>query len=112
MNLGVLTCGVLVIPFFLCGIVFAVLKGKGAKLVSGFNSMSAREQELYDKEALARDMRNDCFLWSFVMLVGAIASYYLMPSMAVVAFAIWAILFFQEVHLDNHKAFDKYLLNK
>lgn len=30
---------------------------------------------------------------------------------AIIAYFVWGILFFKDVHLDSHKAFDKYLIN-
>lgn len=110
MNLGFWFCIVLVPFFLLFGILFAVLKDKSAKFVSGFNSLSKEEQKLYDKAYIARDMRNSCFLWSAVMLAGALLSYFLTPYMAIAAYVVWGILFFKDVHFDEHKAFEKYLM--
>ena len=110
MNIGFLMCGVLVIPFSILGVLFAILKEKAAKFVSGFQSLPKEEQGLYDKAYIARDMRNQCFTWSAIMFIGAVLSYFVTSYMAVPAFIIWGILFFKEVHLDAHKAFEKYLL--
>ena len=107
---GFWACGVLVIPFGIIGILFAVFKEKAAKFVSGFNSFSKEEQALYDKVRISRDIRNQCFTWTVIMLIGAILSYFVTPYMAILAFIIWLVLFFKEVYLDNHKAFEKYLL--
>lgn len=109
MNIGFLSCMILVPIFGVMGTVFAVLKGKSAKLVSGFNSFSKKEQDLYDKDYLARDMRNQCFGWTGIMLIGAITSL-LWTYCAIVAYFVWGFFFFKEVHLDAHKAFRKYLL--
>ena len=109
-NIGFWTCGVLVIPFFIVGVFFAILKEKAVKFVSGFNTLPKQEQALYDKPRLARDMRNQCFVWSAIMLGGAVLSYFFTPYMAIPAFLICIILFFKEVRLDPHKAFEKYLL--
>lgn len=110
MNLGVWLCGVLVLPFLLVGIFFAVFKEKSVRFVSGFNSLSEKEQEMYDKAYICRDIRNQCFIWSSIMLIGAVLSYFVTAYMAVPAFIIWLVLFFKEVHFDAHKAFEKYLL--
>ena len=37
MNIGFYLCGVLVIPFAIIGVLFAIFKEKSAKLVSCFN---------------------------------------------------------------------------
>lgn len=63
---GFWACGVLVILFGIIGILFAIFKEKGAKFVSGFNSLSKEEQTLYDKAHISRDIRNQCFIWSVI----------------------------------------------
>ena len=45
-----------------------------------------------------------------IMLAGALLSYFLTPYIAIPTYIIWLVLFFREVHFDNHKAFEKYLL--
>lgn len=108
-NIGFVCCIVLVPIFGTIGILFAVLKEKSVKLISGFNSFSKKEQDLYDKNYLARDMRNQCFSWAGIMLIGALASL-LWTYCAIAAYIVWGIFFFKEVHFDAHKAFKKYLL--
>ena len=49
MNIGFWLCGVLVIPFVIIGVLFAIFKERAAKFVSGFNSLPKEEQALYDK---------------------------------------------------------------
>ena len=100
----------LVIPFVIIGVLFAIFKERAAKFVSGFNSLPKEEQALYDKAHISRDIKNQCFTWAGIMLVGAVLSYFLTPYMAIPAFIIWLVLFFKEVHFDTHKAFEKYLL--
>ncbi|MBQ8821273.1 MAG: DUF3784 domain-containing protein [Lachnospiraceae bacterium] len=111
MNVGFVLCGVLVITFAILGVLFAIFKEKSAEFVSGFNSFSKKEQALYDKARISRDIRNEFFTWTAIMLIGALLSYFLSPYMAIPSYIIWLILFFKDVHLDNHKAFEKYLLN-
>ena len=71
---------------------------------------SKEEQALYDKAYISRDIRNQCFIWAVIMLAGALLSCFLTPYMAIPIYIIWLVLFFREVHFDNHKAFEKYLL--
>lgn len=47
MNIGFWSCIILVIPFLIIGVLFAIFKEKAAKFVSGFNSFSKEEQALY-----------------------------------------------------------------
>ena len=50
-----LVVNLIVIAFFvLMGILFA--RGKGAGLIAGYNTMSAREKEKYDKKKLCKAM--------------------------------------------------------
>ena len=110
MNIGFWTCGILVIPFAVIGVLFAIFKEKAAKFVSGFNSLSKEEQMLYDKAYISRDVRNQCFLWSAIMLIGSVLSYFVTTYFAIPTFIVWLFLLFKEVHFDTHKAFEKYLL--
>ena len=110
MNVGFWMCAMLAILFSIIGGLFALLKERGAKLVSGFNSLPKAEQVLYDKARIALDVRNQCLIWSAVMFAGALLSYFVTDYMAIPAFIVWCVLFFKEVHLDVHKAFEKYLL--
>lgn len=110
MNIGLWLCGFFVILFVIIGVLFAIFKENAARFVSGFNSLPKGEQELYDKAHISRDIRNQCFTWAGIMLIGAASSYFLTPYMSIPAFIIWLVLFFKEVHFDNHKAFEKYLL--
>lgn len=109
MNLGFWFCIVLVPVFLIIGILFAALKEKSVRLVSGFGSLSKQEQELCDKARLARDMRNSYLIQTLVMLIGAVLSYLISSYMAIAAYAVWGVLFFKNVHFDEHKAFEKYL---
>lgn len=110
MNIGFGACATLLIIFVIMGVLFAVLKERGTKLVSGFNFLPKAEQALYDKARIALDMRNQCFVWSAIMLLGALLSYFVTAYMAIPAFVVWLVLFFKEVHFDVYKAFEKYLL--
>ena len=49
MNIGFWSCIILVIPFVIIGVLFAIFKEKATKFVSGFNSFSKEEQAMYDK---------------------------------------------------------------
>ena len=110
MNIGAYMCGVLVMPFAIVGLLFGIFKEKATKFVAGFNSFSDEEQAMYDRAAISRDIRNQCFIWSALMLGGTVLSYVLSPYMAIPTFIIWCFLFFKDIHIDAHKAFEKYLL--
>lgn len=110
MNMGFWACGVLVIPFAVIGVLFAIFKENAAKFVSGFNSLPEKEQMLYDKAHISRDVRNQFFIWSVIMLIGAVLSHFVTPYFAIPAYIVWLFMFFKDVHFDAHKAFEKYLL--
>ena len=110
MNIGFWSCIILVIPFVIIGVLFAIFKEKATKFVAGFNSFSNEEQAMYDKAQISSDIRNQCFVWAVIMLAGATLSCFLTPYMTIPTYIIWLVLFFREVHFDNHKAFKKYLL--
>ena len=52
MNIGFWSCIILVIPFLIIGVLFAIFKEKAAKFVSGFNSFSKEEQALHIPQEL------------------------------------------------------------
>ena len=83
MNIGFWSCIILVIPFVIIGVLFAIFKEKVTKFVSGFNSFSKEEQAMYDKAQISRDIRNQCFIWTVIMLAGATLSCFLTPYMAI-----------------------------
>lgn len=64
---------------------------------------------MYNKDYISRDIRNSCFTWMVIMLIGAVLSYFLTPYKAIPTYIIWGF-FFRDVHFAPHKAFDKYLL--
>lgn len=110
MNIGFWMCIVLVPSFGIIGLLFGIFKEKAARFVSGFNTLSEGEKALYDKAYIARDIRNSCFIWTAIMLCGALGSLFLTQYLAIAAYIIWGILFFKDVHIDTNKAFEKYLL--
>ena len=108
MNAGVVACALALALFLVFGIAFAALKGKAAIIVSGFNSLTKHERAQYDTDALAKDMRNACFLWAAIMAIGCFLSYALTSYLAIIAYAIWLVLLFKDVHVDAATAFEKY----
>ena len=96
MNIGFWSCIILVIPFLIIGVLFAIFKAKAAKFVSGFNSFSKEEQALYDKAHISRDIRNQCFMWAIIMLAGALLSCFLTPYIAIPTYIIWLVLFLEK----------------
>lgn len=112
MNIGFYMCIVMAPIFAVTALVFALLKGKAAILLGGFNSLPKKERETYDQEQMARDNRNSFILWTIILLIGAVASYFLSTWCGVLALIIWLILFFKDVHLDARKAFEKYKITE
>lgn len=110
MNIGTITCIVMAVMFLIFSIIFALLKEKGAILISGFNSLSKEKREKYDKLKMSKDMRNLNLAWSTLFIIGGILSHFASPYIAIIFFIIWLILFFREVHFDTEKAFGKYKL--
>lgn len=108
MNIGTITCVIFAVPFLILVVVFTLLKDKGAMLISGFNTLPKEEREHYDKKKMSIDQRNSFLLWAILFVAGAILSYLISSYMAILAFVIWLVLFFKEVHLDTDKAFGKY----
>lgn len=110
MNIGFYMCIILVPCFAIIGLFFGIFKEKSTRFVSGFNTLSEKEQALYDKRYIAKDTRNSCFLWTVIMLIGALGSLFFTQYFAILAYIIFGVLFFKDVHFDTKKAFKKYLL--
>ena len=102
MNVGFAACIIL-------GIMFALLKEKGAQFVSGFRILNHPEK--YDKANISRDMRNQCFIYFVILSIGAVLSNFISSYIAIPTYIIWTIIFFKSVHLDAEKAFEKYLIH-
>lgn len=107
-NVGAITCGIFFAVFLLLGIVFAVLRERGVRLISGFGALEPEEQALYDTERMWRDQRNSIFIWAAVFAVGLVLSLLVWQGFSVAAFVVWLVLFFRNVHFDAKKAFEKY----
>lgn len=110
MKIGFWMCFVVACGFGVLALIFGIGKEKTAILISGFNTLPKEEQSRYDRAYMARDMRNKLLAWAIVMLLGAAGSWLISGYSAVVAYAVWIVLLFKEVHLDARKAFCKYLL--
>lgn len=108
MNVGFVACITLAVLFLVLGIMFALLKEKGAYFVSGFRTLNHPEK--YDKAYISRDMRNQCFIYFVILSIGAILSYFISAVISIPTYIIWTIVFFKSVHLDAEKAFEKYLI--
>ena len=84
------------------------LKDKAAILISGFNSMSKDQRKMYDQKKMSKDQRNAFLIWGLIFAVGAILANFISQFFAIIAFIVWLIIFFKDVHLDEEKAFGKY----
>ncbi|WP_027624961.1 DUF3784 domain-containing protein [Clostridium lundense] len=108
MAVWTITCLVLAVPLAITAIVFALLKEKGAILISGFNTLPKEEREKYDEKKMSIDMRNSLLLWSGILFIGAVLTYFFSNYYAMIAIALWIILLCKDVHIDTDKAFGKY----
>lgn len=110
--LGFYFCITLLLCFGSIALLFTLLGEKGSILISGFNSLSKSQRDLYDQKKLVRDQRNSLLLWTLILGIGAILSYYISEYFGIIAAIIWFILFFKDVCLDSNKAFEKYRKSK
>ena len=101
-------CTTLSVIFLLIAGLFAILRDKGVMLISGFNTFSNAQKDLYDKNKLVKDMRNSFLLWALILGIGAVLSYFGSQYLGAISIVIWIILFFKDVHWDVKKAFEKY----
>lgn len=110
MNIGFVMCIFLTPVFWLIAALLWVLKEKGAWLMAGFNTMSAKERERYDKKRIARDAARQFFAWGILFLAGAGLCLVISGYAAIPVYGVWIILFLRNVHLTPEKAFEKYRL--
>lgn len=108
MNIGTIACLVMVVIFLIMVVIFVLLKDKGVMLISGFNTLPKEERDHYNKEKMSTDQRNRFLLWTLIFIAGALLSYLISAYIAIIAFVVWLILFFKEVHFDTDKAFEQY----
>ena len=102
-------CGVMSIIFWGMALLFALLKGKAAILISGFNTMPKEQRKQYDRERMSKDQRNAFILWAVILGSGSLLSELTSSENAAIAAGIiWLVIFFRDVHLDEEKAFGKY----
>ena len=110
MNIGFWACMIMVPFFAIMAFIFFIGKEKTTILLAGFNALPKKEQALYDRARMANDTAKDFAVWTLVMLVGALVSLWISPYAAVVAYMVWFVLLFKDMHIDARKAFQKYLL--
>lgn len=95
----------------LLALAFGLGKARAARWISGFSTMTPERQRGYDRERMARDMRDLYLKPALILLAGAAAS---MASryLVIPAFILWALWFFRSVHVDQDKAFGKYKIKR
>ena len=108
MNIGFIVCICCCLLFLIFALIFTILKDKAAILISWFNSMSKDQREMYDQKKMSKDQRNAFLIWGLIFAVGAILANFISQFFAIIAFIVWLIIFFKDVHLDEEKAFGKY----
>lgn len=95
----------------LLALAFGLGKARAARWISGFSTMTPERQRGYDRELMARDMRNLYMELALILLAGAAASL-ISQYLVIPAFILWALWFFCSVHADQDKAFGKYKIKQ
>lgn len=110
MNIGFWSC-MMFVPFFaVFALIFYIGKEKVTGLLAGFNNLPEKERALYDRARMAKDSARDFAVWALIMFIGALVSQWISQYAAIVAYVVWLVLLFKDMHLDARKAFEKYLL--
>ena len=94
--------GLLILLFLVLGVLFA--RGRGQKLIAGYNTMSEREREKIDETKLMRIMRNGMFVFAGCMalsLIGALTGIRPLMDLGAVLLVVEAVVL---VILANTKA--------
>ena len=95
MNIGFIVCICCCLLFLIFALIFTILKDKAAILISGFNSMSKDQREMYDQKKMSKDQRNAFLIWGLIFAVGAILANFISQFFAIIAFIVWLIIFFK-----------------
>ena len=112
MNIGATACFSMAVTFLIFSIIFALSKEKCAMLLAGFNMLPKWKQEHYDKSRIAKDKRDNFFIWFLLCLTGGILSHFFSGYISIIVFIIWIILYIKDINIDAEKAFSKYKINK
>ena len=96
--------------FCLLGGGFFLAGPKAALFVSGFSTLPPSERARYDTAALSRDYARRFLGWGVLFLAGAGASALWSGWAALLALAVWQVLFWRQVHWDPERAFETYRL--
>lgn len=110
-NIGCTSCLVMAVFMLILALFFHIKKDKAARYISGFSSYPKDKQKMYDLKKMSLDMRNLYLQLSLITIIGALLSL-IHQAFAILAFIVWIIRFFKEVHLDDEKAFSKYKIDE
>ena len=105
-----MACAALGVLFCLLGGGFFLAGPKAALFVSGFGTLPPSERARYDTAALSRDYAQRFLGWGVLFLAGAGASALWSAWAALLALAVWQVLFWRQVHWDPERAFETYRL--
>ncbi|MCE5221908.1 MAG: DUF3784 domain-containing protein [Clostridium sp.] len=101
--------GLVISGFFgLLGMIFLIFKEKACVLISGYNLKTKKEREEYDEVCLSKDERNFFFRCAIIFLIGAVISIFIGSLSFWIAFVVWLVYFFKNLHFNDEKAFAKY----
>ena len=107
-NLGFMTCLPFSLFFLSMGLVFSTLKGKAVTLLNRFNSLSKEEQKKYNREQISKTQAKTFYVWTFLLGIGAIASYFISSYIGILAFLTWLFLFLKDAKNTPEQNFRKY----
>lgn len=108
MNSVFYACLSLSVIFMIIALLFTVLGEKAAMLISGFNTLSESQRNLYDRSKIVKAQRNSLLIWTAILGIGTVLSYFFSQYCGIIALIIWLIVFFKDVHWDAKKAFERY----
>ena len=107
-GVGFYSCLFLAVFFIGLALLLALLGEKGARLISGFNTLPKAKQALYDQQKLVRDQCRLLVIWAIVLGGGALLSFFISQFFGVAALILWLFLSLKEIHWDANTAFEKY----
>jgi hypothetical protein len=96
----------MIILFIILGIIF--IKGRGASLIAGYNTMPQEEKQKYDTAALTRFIGKMMFASSFCMLFWIVSVVYEMNWLFTLGTVLLAaIIIFMLIYINTDNRFKK-----
>src|SRR5690625_5671278 len=96
----------IILYFLVIGTIF--IRGKGASLIAGYNTMSEEEKATYDEVKLAKFMGKIMYLLSFWMLFWVASEFFDENSLLIIGFVLFVgTVLFAVIYVNSSEKFKR-----